>query len=227
MKDDICSIPISEIFEKKEGCPFCRMQRVLEQHLVEYILGPAMMEPDVRIETNRLGFCARHYGMMSGGKNRLALGLIQQSRLIEVEKRLKPKRLLGITAGPSALKRAERETDSCFICGKVDESMERLTGVFFRQWKRERDFRRLAAEQPYYCLPHYAALLKRSERELDKNARSDFEAAVAEVEARVLTALRSDIDHFCEMFDYQNTEGDWGESRDAIERSIRFLTGDK
>ena len=55
MKEDICSIPISELFEPKEGCPLCRMDKMLEDRLAEYITGAAMMEPDVRIETNRLG----------------------------------------------------------------------------------------------------------------------------------------------------------------------------
>ena len=30
MREDICSIPISEIFEPKDGCPFCRMRDMLE-----------------------------------------------------------------------------------------------------------------------------------------------------------------------------------------------------
>ena len=57
MREDICSIPISEIFEPKDGCPFCRMRDMLEDRMATYITGAAMMEPDVRVETNRLGFC--------------------------------------------------------------------------------------------------------------------------------------------------------------------------
>lgn len=55
MREDICSIPISEIFEPKDGCPFCRMRDMLEDRMATYITGVAMMEPDVRVETNRLG----------------------------------------------------------------------------------------------------------------------------------------------------------------------------
>ena len=54
MREDICSIPISEIFEPKDGCPFCRMRDMLEDRMATYITGAAMMEPDVRVETNRL-----------------------------------------------------------------------------------------------------------------------------------------------------------------------------
>lgn len=61
MREDICSIPISEIFEPKDGCPFCRMRDMLEDRMATYITGAAMMEPDVRVETNRLGFCHQHF----------------------------------------------------------------------------------------------------------------------------------------------------------------------
>ena len=37
MREDICSIPISEIFEPKDGCPFCRMRDMLEDRMATYI----------------------------------------------------------------------------------------------------------------------------------------------------------------------------------------------
>ena len=30
--------------------------------------------------------------------------------------------------------------------------------------------------------------------------------------------------HFCRMFDYRSAGGDWGNSRDAIERAMAWLT---
>ena len=39
-----------------------------------------------------------------------------------------------------------------------------------------------------------------------------------------LDTVKADTTHFCRMFDYRNNGGDWGNSRDSIERSIRYLT---
>ena len=39
-----------------------------------------------------------------------------------------------------------------------------------------------------------------------------------------LQAVQKDVTHFCRMFDYRNNGGDWGNSKDAIERAIRYLT---
>ena len=51
MRESILTIPVTDIFEPKCGCPICRLRDTLEQRTVEYIMGAAMMEPDVRIET--------------------------------------------------------------------------------------------------------------------------------------------------------------------------------
>lgn len=39
-----------------------------------------------------------------------------------------------------------------------------------------------------------------------------------------LQEVNADVTHFCRMFDYRNNGGDWGNSRDSIERSIRYIT---
>ena len=85
MREDICTIPINELFEPKKGCPICRMVDMLEGRLAEYITGAAMMEPDVRIETNRLGFCERHFAQIHDVGSRLSIALILESHLKEVE----------------------------------------------------------------------------------------------------------------------------------------------
>ena len=88
MREDICSIPVSEVFAPKDGCPICRMVSTLEEHLVEYITGAAMMEPDVRQETNRTGFCPEHFRMMLARRNRLSVALTMESHLKELQQNL-------------------------------------------------------------------------------------------------------------------------------------------
>lgn len=86
MRESILTIPVSEIFEPKCGCPICRMRDMLEERTIEYIMGAAMMEPDVRMETNRLGFCKIHFEQMRDCKNRLSLALMLQSHLQDIKK---------------------------------------------------------------------------------------------------------------------------------------------
>ena len=88
MREDICSIPINAIFGPKDGCPICRMRDMLEERLTKYITDAAMMEPDVRIETNRLGFCKDHFDMILSVGSRLSVALILESHLKEIEEKV-------------------------------------------------------------------------------------------------------------------------------------------
>ena len=81
MREDICSIPVNDVFMPKDGCPFCRMRDMLEDRMATYITGAAMMEPDVRVETNRLGFCTEHFNQILARGSRLSVALILESLL--------------------------------------------------------------------------------------------------------------------------------------------------
>lgn len=225
MRESILTIPIGELMEPREGCPICRMRALLEQRTVEYIMGAAMMEPDVRLETNRLGFCNAHLHKMQKSNNRLSLALMMQTHLDTLNKDLfARKRLLF---GKSAQKRRLSELEgSCFVCDKIDWGMQRLLVTFFEQYA-DPQFRAMLQEQEFLCLPHYDLLLSLSGQHLPKALTAPFEADCAALVRRQLELLYEDVSHFCKMYDYRNSgaDADWGNSRDSIERSIRFLTG--
>lgn len=58
MKETIYTIPVNEAFEKPCECPMCNLENRFENDRVNYYLGPSLMEPENRIETNETGFCA-------------------------------------------------------------------------------------------------------------------------------------------------------------------------
>lgn len=226
MRDDITSIPISEVFEPRDGCPLCRMRDMLEARMVEYITGAAMMEPDVRIETNRMGFCFTHYQMMLKKRNRLGVALILESHLAELEKR--------VFEGPPVIGKSSRKqaqsagqaAGSCFVCSQVEGSMARMLENTCRLWENERDFRQLFDEQTALCLPHFSQLCDVAQAKMSKKNLPDFQKAAAKLCRGYLQELRGDVSHFCKMFDYRNAgeEADWGNAKDSIERAVWWLT---
>lgn len=226
MRDDITSIPVSEVFEPRDGCPICRMRDMLEDRVVEYITGAAMMEPDVRIETNKQGFCFPHYQQMLKRRNRLGVALMLESRLAELDKQVFAGLPLIGKSGRKQGRDADAAAHSCFICRQVDWAMARMLETVCRLWENERDFRRLFEEQPALCLPHFSALAAVARDKMSKKAAPDFEKAAAALCRNYLSALRDDVSHFCKMFDYRNTgeDADWGNSKDAIERAVWWLT---
>ena len=223
MRDDITSIPISEIFEEKDGCPICRLRNLLEKRVVEYITGAAMMEPDVRIETNKAGFCFDHYRMLLAQRNRLSVALMMETHLASLDKRL----FGGLPKGADKRgKSASNALSTCFVCNNIDHNMERMLVNVCRLWERESDFRTLFSEQPSLCLPHFAMLTETAAACMSRRTAPDFCRAAQTLAQREMATLRDDISHFCKMFDYRNAgeNADWGTSKDALERSVHFLT---
>lgn len=226
MRADITSIPVSDVFEPRDGCPICRLRDLLEKRVAEYITGAAMMEPDVRIETNRLGFCIDHYRLILKQRNRLGVALILESHLAEMETEVfKGLPILG-KSGRKQAKSASERTETCFLCQQVDWAMERMLATVCRLWENEEDFRKLFAEQPQLCLPHFTALVEAAEKSMTKKRVPDFAKAASAISRRTLNELQGDVSHFCKMFDYRSSsEGaDWGNSRDAVERAVQYLT---
>lgn len=219
MREDICSIPINELFGPKKGCPLCRMDTMLENRLAEYITGAAMMEPDVRIETNRLGFCAHHFDKICQVGNRLSIALILESHLHEMEGREFPAKMPKIPR-----KKQTQPEESCFICENMEKNRRHLVDITIKMWQDDEDFRKLYSEQEFICLPHFKRLLQESDR-LPKRLAPAFIQETRQLSQNYLQAVQKDVTHFCRMFDYRNNGGDWGNSRDAIERAISYLTG--
>lgn len=91
--------------------------------MVDYITGAAMMEPDVRIETNKQGFCFPHYQMMLAKRNRLGVALMLESHLDELDKQIFAGLPLLGKSGKKQGKDAGQAAGSCFICRQVDWAM--------------------------------------------------------------------------------------------------------
>ena len=224
MREDICTIPVSEVFEKREGCPVCRMRDTVEEHIIDYILGDAMMEPDVRIETNKTGFCESHYQNMMNRRGRLQLALMLQTHMDEIHKGIFSKKLFR-----TDLKReneAKKVSDHCFVCEKVEWGLSRMFDTIYRLYENEREFRDLFNSQPMFCLPHYERLLSGASKKNMRSYASEFTANLNRITGETCKTLYEDLSKYCTMYDYRaNESGDWGNSRYAVERAVAFLNG--
>lgn len=224
MRSDLTTIPLEEIFEPKDGCPICRLYAMLEERTVDYITGAAMMEPDVRIETNKQGFCFHHFEKMLNKRNRLSVALMMESHLASIEKRV----FKGLPKDNIKKGKAAKEAlETCFICNHIETNMEQMLRNICVTWERDYDFRHLFAEQETLCLHHFADLTDAASKTMSRRWKDEFCGEAASLSKKTLDTLQEDVSHFCKMFDYRNTgeNADWGNSKDSLERSVHFLTG--
>ncbi len=232
MKDSIYTIPVSEVFEPMDGCPICRLRDTLESRCVEYIMGAAMMEPDIRIETNKAGFCSLHFKKMLGCRNRLSIALMLESHLDYLKKEIFEQKnpqqrqgLFGKTIDRRS-QQAQEMTHSCYVCDKIEWALSRMVDTTLGLWEKEESFRQLYAKQPVLCLEHYALLSQRASEKLSAKALPGFLEATTLLTKRYLDSLKEDVSGFCRLYDYRSAgQGEPSEQvRTSIERAIWYLT---
>ena len=227
MRESILTIPVNEVFEPREGCPICAMRNTVEQHISEYIMGAAMMEPDVRQETNALGFCHTHFNSLLRQNNRLSLGLMLETHLAEKEKEIFSGGLPF--AKGSKAKKAEKLSESCFVCEKVDWGVNHTLETGFTMFVKDPAFRKLFAAQEYICLPHYTLLRSKAQQQMSKGDFADFDKALTKLVGDYMHSLQQDVSEFCKSFDYRNAgklhNEDMEHVRESVLRAIKFLTG--
>ncbi len=231
MPETIYTIPINEAFDKTEesetpSCPFCELYEMLENNALEAIMGAAMMEPDIRIETNRLGFCRNHFNKIYKNGNRLGLALILESHIAEVNEKVFKKPLFD-SKGEKSEKAIENISETCYLCNKIAYSLTKMYSNTIYIWETDEDFRRKFKNQRCFCLPHYRKLLQYGRSELDKKQFAEFFEVAKGIEKKYIEELNEDVSWFCKKFDYRYDDEPWGNAKDAVPRALDFLSGGK
>ena len=228
--EHIYTIPVNEAFEASRddascGCPFCTLYNKLEENELELILGASMMEPDIRIMTNKEGFCRTHYDMMFTRKNRLGMALTLESHLAELKDEIKNGGFMQ-KAGERPIKRISALEESCYVCRRIEFHFNHMieTAVFL--WDEDEDFRAKFSAQPYFCLPHYKRLIACAQNRLSKKRSPEMIREAARIVESYIDSLNEDVSWFCKKFDYRYDEEPWYNSKDSVERSMKFLRSD-
>ncbi|MDO4743291.1 MAG: DUF6062 family protein [bacterium] len=214
MKEDICSIPINDIFNDNDGCPICRMYELLESNTVKYILGAAKMEPDIRIQTNQKGFCRHHYDKMLASNSRLQLALILETHLEEYQKD-SPKEFSAF---------ARSKTESCYVCERIDFNFERLMRNMFVLFETEAEFREKFRNSPKLCFKHAKLCISPTAKKVIKKNYKEFESAVFDIVNKNVEDMCKQLRDFCEMYDYKNAgKAVSSDAKLSVERAVEFL----
>lgn len=228
--EQIYTIPVNEAFEASAadpscGCPFCALYNKLEDDELELILGASMMEPDVRIQTNKEGFCRPHYDMMFTRKNRLGMALTLESHLLELSDEIRDGGLFS-APGQKPIKRISALEESCYVCRRIEFNFQHMIETAVLLWERDEAFDAKLKSQPYFCLPHYRRLLSCAQNDLPKKKFAEFQKICAAIVEGYMEKLTGDVSWFCKKFDYRYDEEPWYDSKDAVERAMRFLRSD-
>jgi len=253
MKEKIYTIPVSDAFAGDCECPLCVLKKKLEDESIEYALGASLMEPDKRQETNELGFCKAHFEAMYNKQiNRLGLALMIDTFLQEKNARIKKifeskvnslekDAAAGIVKNISN-KLSSKQTDtekliselmielnnidkSCAICHKLESTIDRYIDVIFYLYFNEPEFRETFHSKKGFCFKHLSQLLSSINKFLNPNQAAIFTKNIMEMQLLNLERIEKEVDWFTKKFDYRFNDAPWGNSKDAVIRSIQKIRG--
>ena len=230
--EQIYTIPVNEAFDAglAEGactCPFCTLYKKLEEDELDIILGASMMEPDIRQKTNEMGFCLDHWKKMLVRRRRLGMGLILESHLAEVKRKLSPTaRDLVSGVGTSALVELLALEGDCYVCSRIGKNLSAMTATAVYLYQVDPKFEEKFKKQKMFCLVHFRAMMDYAKKKLPKKTFRPFYECADGILDGYLTTLTGDVSWFCKKFDYRYDEEPWYNAKDSIERAIRFLSGD-
>lgn len=211
---------------EKCGCPLCTVEHKLKTDELERILGAAMMEPDIRVKTNDQGFCGDHLEAMLSMSNKLSLALMLQTHLDTFSKKLYKDTVPLLKKSPEPKKQLSvlaKKQNSCYLCTRINEFMNSTYAAFAYMYKLDREFEQKIREQPYFCVRHLQKLLEAGTGELSKEEYRAFATAISEVCAEYAKTLSEDLAWFCKKFDYRYKDEDWKNSKDAVQRTVKYL----
>lgn len=239
MKEKLYTIELTDALKSADECPFCYIERNLEQAAIEFVLGSSYMESDMRDQTDRQGFCGSHTKKMFDYGNALGNAWILKSRLEYLRCGLK-KQMDSYTPGKTApvwkRKKTEgegggpaswiREEEShCYICGRIRETYERVLDTFVYMIRHDKDFIQMVRQSKGFCIHHFADLCGVCDRSLNqKEKEALFPVLFSQMEEE-LSRIQNDIDWFIEKYDYRNTDADWKTSKDAVQRTMQKIVG--
>ena len=235
MKEQLYTIPVNEAIDKNEECLFCTLNKKVEEDILNYILGPSYMEEDIRSETDKIGFCKKHYSQMYKAQNRLGVALILSTHMKNIRQNLNEifkdeLNETNHTIKKNLFRKNEEQTksveyiseieNSCYACKRMESRMNSYIDTFFYLWKKEDDFREKILNSKGFCLEHFNMLIKEGKKKLSSDKYKDFLTVLVPLELKNLDLLQEDIDWFIQKFDYRFKDEPWKNSKDALQRTI-------
>ncbi len=227
--EQIYTIPVNEAFEKcamEGGCPFCVLEKQLEDNEIELILGASMMEPDVRQKTNEMGFCRNHFKIMFSAGKKLPLALILESHLKEVGDSLSKPGLMPAISGASTAKKLSNVSDSCYVCSRIEYNFTRMVDTAAYLWETDEDFRRKCKKQEGFCVPHAAEYLTAAKARMKGKLFAEFYGNIYDVQSKHMEGISEKLSRFVKSFDYRYANVPIDDARDAVEKTIELICGE-
>lgn len=241
MREKLYTIPLNDAVQAMEECPFCFLERKLEQDLIDFVLGSSAsyMESDTRDMTDQAGFCRSHFKKMYDYGNTLGNGWILKTHYQRILRNMEQ---AFSSMEPAKIKFLDRkkssslantsigqwmliEEPSCFICNKFGEEFSHYIATFLSLYEKDPSFKERILSSKGFCLPHFGSLCEYASQKLPAKKQPDFFPPLFQLMKENMNRIYEDVSWLIEKFDYRNKDADWRNSKDAVPRAMQKLKG--
>lgn len=234
MKEQLYTIPVNDAFNEPCECPLCKIYDNLEQESIDFMLGPSYMEDDIRMETNKTGFCTKHIKQLYDRQNRLGIALMLHTHMKHtgehIEKMAKScnsskKSLFGKKEKSPLIDYIKEIENSCYICNRIENVFDSYIKTVIHCYTHDDDFKKKFNESKGFCTKHYGMLYEYAEKTLNSSALNNFISDLNDIYINNFKRVTDELEWFIDKFDYKNENEPWKNSKDAIQRSILKTNG--
>jgi Family of unknown function (DUF6062) len=92
-------------------------------------------------------------------------------------------------------------------------------------WFKEEDFRELFNSKKGFCMKHFKVLLEGTKKYLNARETAVFVENLLKIQVDNMQRVQEEVNWFTKKFDYRYNDEPWGNSKDAVPRSIQKIAG--
>ncbi|MGL5259482.1 MAG: DUF6062 family protein [Lachnospiraceae bacterium] len=239
MKEKLYTIPLNDAINADDECPFCFLERILEQDLLDFVLGSgsSYMESDIREATDNAGFCRLHLKKMFDYGNTLGNAWILKTHFQKLTNEFEHISSKDISSKTSIFSKKKESSqtpittfinekkDSCYICNEFKKTYPRYLDTFLILYQKDIDFRTKVKEGKGFCLVHFGDLYEYASDHLSGENRTIFLKEISNIMYSNMCRLEEELSWLIDKFDYRNKDADWKNSKDALQRGMQKLKG--
>jgi len=249
MKYELDTIPVWDALRAETECALCLLERRSRNNALRYFLGPAVMAPEVRVQTNQRGFAPHNLRLLAKDQNKLGLALLAHTRLKTLRAHLAARSAklenlaskVSTKTGPGAawaskpvvatqarefanyLRQQEKD---CLIDEKVGHDLERYCYTVLQLWKEDPDFRRTWEAGKGLCLHHMPSVLEMAAAVLDARRLGEFLVGFLALQNTNLARVENDLLGFTQTFDSTHSREITGNTVSALNRALQKTSGE-
>ena len=224
---------VHDAYGRPGECPLCLLEEDAEKTYLRSFQHSRVMEPNVRVQTNRQGFCPGHFRKLYDGENKLGLGLVVHTHLQSLRRIVEAEldSLVKSAGGRNGRDRAAAEAaalakrnGSCFICGLLDADVQRYVVTILYLWSKDPEFPPVFRASRGFCIPHFARVLDQASTAMRADRFERWLADAVPLMKASLESLDGDLRAFTQLHQAAAGPGTDRE-RTALARTLQKIAG--